>query len=332
MARKAITRTNKSGGPSAPSTTVEDYRSERPDLLTVDRALDRLMRIYEAESYRPKTIAGYRSHFAEFADIVRRQYLADVTEDDFRRYIAHMLNVRELSPVTINIRLASVRAMFNRLYNEGLLTRNPGERIRKLKTDEGRIFNLSDNQVRRLFSVLDVESFPQYRDYVAMLTMLKCGLRSNEITALEPRDIDFDNNVIILPGAKNKSRRTRMVPMTPKVRSEIAELTSMVREAFGDVERVFTNQFGEELRFDLIRKRMQKYSERAGLTNEVRASPHSLRHTFAVNYLRNGGDIRSLQMILGHADLSTTQKYLDYADDVIIEKYNEASKNDKLDV
>lgn len=326
--RTALTRTNKTGGVKPPSITVEDYR---PD-SSVQGGIDRLIRIYQTESYREKTISGYRSHFEEFIDIVGRASLDDVTEDDFRRYITHLLNVRGLSPVTVNIRLSSVRAMFNRMYNEGITSHNPGERIRKLKTDEGRIFNLSDNQVRRLFSVLNVESFPQYRDYVAMLTMLKCGLRSNEITSLEPRDIDFDNNVIILPGAKNKSRRTRMVPMTVKVRREISELISVVREAFGDVERVFTNQFGEELRFDLIRKRMQKYAARAGLTNEVRASPHSLRHTFAVNYLRNGGDIRSLQMILGHADLSTTQKYLDYADDVIIEKYKEASMNDKLDV
>lgn len=331
-AKKAITRSKRNTGVKrrrGPNET--DAESYRPS-ADYNVAVDRLVMIYQTELYRDKTISGYRAYFAEFIDIIEKVNLDAVTEDDFRRYITHLLNVRGLSPVTVNIRLSSVRAMFKRMLNEGIIEHNPAERIRKLKTDEQRIFTLTDDQVRRLFSVIDIDYFPAYRDYVAMLTMLKCGLRSNEINALEVRDIDFENSVIVLPGAKNKNRKTRMVPMTQQVRREISELIAEVREAFGEVTLVFTNQFGEPLRFDRIRKRMQIYAKKAGLVDEVRASPHSLRHTFAVNYLRNGGDLRSLQMILGHSDLATTQIYLDYSDDTVMEKFSEVEKRDKLNV
>lgn len=331
--RKVITRSKRNTGVhrrrGPNDVDVDSYRPSND----YNAALDRLIMIYQTELYRDKTIMGYRAYFKEFIDIIDKVNLDAVTEEDFRRYIAELLNVRRLSPVTVNIRLSSVRAMFKRMQNEGIIEHNPAERIRKLKVDEKRIFTLTDDQVRRLFSVIDTDYFAAYRDYVAMLVMLKCGLRSNEINSLEVRDIDFENNVIVLPGAKNKNRKTRVVPMTPKVKREMSELIAEVRDTFGsDVTLVFTNQFGEPLRFDRIRKRMQIYAKKAGLDTEVRASPHSLRHTFAVNYLRNGGDLRSLQMILGHADLATTQIYLDYTDDTVVEKYNEVSERDTLDV
>ncbi|WP_345242469.1 tyrosine-type recombinase/integrase [Pontibacillus salipaludis] len=311
---------------------VGENDSIRPG-LTAEIALSKLMMIYETENYREKTMQGYRYHWEEFFRVTGKIFADEVEEEDFRRYISVLLKVRELSPVTVNIRLTSVRAMYKRLKNENIISYNPAERIRKLKTDEQRIFTLNDNQVRRLFAVINMDIYAGFRDYVSMLVMLKCGLRVNEIDSLEVEDIDFENGMLILPGAKNKNRKTRMVPMTEKVQKNLAQLVTETRDYFGaDVTHVFTNQFGEPLRYDRIRKRMDSYARKAGLKDEVRASPHSLRHTFAVNYLKNGGDIRSLQMILGHADLATTQRYLDYTDDIVVTKYKEVNMKDNLDV
>ncbi|WP_404459498.1 tyrosine-type recombinase/integrase [Sutcliffiella horikoshii] len=314
---------------------IADRKHLKP-YTTVTDALTSVMNIYITEGYRDRTMNDYRKYWDEFittAGIMSKDNICDVTVHDIRKYIAIMLKERGLSPVTVNIRLGGVRAIFTRLEAEGVINESPVKMVRKLKTDEQRVLMLSDKQIRRLFSVIDKDSFAGFRDYVAMLTMLKCGLRANEINSVETSDVDFENRVILLPGAKNKNRKTRSVPISTKVADEIAQLVTESREYFGNsITHIFVNQFGEPMREDQLRKRMDKYARLAGLKEECRASPHSLRHTFSVNYLRGGGDIRSLQAILGHSSLESTEIYLDYSDEVVSEQYNKVNLNDSLDV
>ncbi|PDZ17091.1 DNA integration/recombination/inversion protein [Bacillus wiedmannii] len=301
--------------------------------ITVNRALERVMDIYVSEGYRERTISDYRMFWSEFINVINRQLITDVTKDDIRKYVNHLLKVRKLSPVTVNIRLSAIRAIFNRLEKEMVIENNPVMGIRKVKVDEQKIYTLTDNQIKRLFAMVDKTSYAGYRDYVAMLVMLKCGLRINEINALEIDDVDFDNGVILLPGRKNKNRKSRVIPMSKKVQNELAQLVTETGEYFeGLGTSVFVNSFGDPLNPDHIRKRMNCYGKEASLTKECRCSPHSLRHTFAVNFLKNGGDIRTLSLILGHSDLSTTQVYLSYSDTHVVEQYMKASDNDDLEV
>lgn len=301
--------------------------------ITVNRALERVMDIYVAEGYRERTISDYRMFWAEFINIIDRQLITDVTKDDIRKYVNHLLKIRKLSPVTVNIRLSAIRAIFNRLEKETVIENNPVVGVRKIRVDEQKIYTLTDNQIKRLFAMVDKTSYAGYRDYVAMLVMLKCGLRINEINTLEIDDVDFDNGVILLPGRKNKNRKSRVIPMSKKVQNELAQLVTETGEYFeGLGTSVFVNSFGDALNPDHIRKRMNYYGKQASLTKECRCSPHSLRHTFAVNFLKNGGDIRTLSLILGHSDLSTTQVYLSYSDTHVVEQYMKASNNDDLEV
>ncbi|MEK5099377.1 MULTISPECIES: tyrosine-type recombinase/integrase [Bacillus] len=307
----------------------------RPSYMTVKDALDAVVLVFTTENYRDRTINDYRRYFDEFTEVTGIRMsdpITSVSEDHFRSYITIMLKQRKLSPVTINIRLGGIKSIFSRMVEREIINESPAKRITKLRVDQTKIKSLTDSQVRRFFSVIDKDTYAGFRDYVAFYVSLKCGLRSNELEGLNPDDIDFENKVLMLPGAINKNRKNRMVPMTDKVAELLKQLRIETTEYFGNVGKVFVNQYGEEVAKDHLRKRADKYAKLANLKNECRASIHSLRHTFAINYLRNGGDIRSLQKILGHADLESTQVYLDYVDDVIIEQFNKASQNDKLDV
>ncbi|HGO9422459.1 TPA: phage integrase N-terminal SAM-like domain-containing protein [Bacillus cereus] len=91
--------------------------------------------------------------WAEFIQIIERQFITAVTREDMRKYVNHLLNERKLSPVTVNIRLSAIRAIFNRLEKEMVIENNPVTGVRKLRVDEQKIYTLTDNQIKRLFAV-----------------------------------------------------------------------------------------------------------------------------------------------------------------------------------
>ncbi|WP_404351619.1 tyrosine-type recombinase/integrase [Sutcliffiella horikoshii] len=300
---------------------------------TVPAALQKIKLIYYSEGYRDRTINDYEMYWEEFFAIIKKSYVDEVTSEDFRIYIAHLRREKGLSNVTINIRLTAMRAMFNRLFLEGIIKDNPVLNIKRLKTDEKVIMGLKDDQIRRLFNVINKESYAGRRDYTAMLLMLKGGLRVNEIDSLEIEDIDFESEVIRLPGVKNKNRKTRIVPINKKVLEELRELIAKNKKYFGDdFKFVFVTNTGKTLIPDYLRKNMYKYAGKAGLIGECKVSPHKMRHTFAINFLKNGGDIRALQLIMGHADISTTQIYLKYDEEEIKQRFSQVEDNDNLDV
>lgn len=293
--------------------------------------LKKIRLIFEAENYRKRTIEEYGRHWKEFFEIIGKTIVTDVTKEDIRKYIRIGRQVRNYAAGTVNIRLGGVKSIFSRLVKEGILEVSPAKGIPKIRLDENPIYAFSEKQLSRLFSVVDKEKYVGFRDYVALYTILYCGLRGNEIDALEISDLDFENNVIMLPGTKNKNRKVRAVPMTQEVAEHLRQLVRECQEYFGDdITHVFVNSFGEPLKHGLFRKRMSKYGKISGVSEEVRVSPHSLRHTFAIRFLKNGGDIRALQMILGHADIATTQVYLRYNAADIMDSYVKANKNDKL--
>ncbi|KMJ58104.1 DNA integration/recombination/inversion protein [Bacillus sp. LL01] len=302
--------------------------------ITIPAALQKIKLIYYSEGYRDRTVDDYEMYWNEFFTIIEKYFIDDVTSEDIRTYIAYLKREKGLSNVTINIRLTAMRAMFNRLFLEGVIKgENPVLNIKRLKTDEKVIMGLKDSQIRRLFGAINKESYAGRRDYVAMLLMLKGGLRVNEIDSLEVEDIDFESEVIRLPGVKNKNRKTRIVPLSKKVSDELKMLTTKNKQYFGDEAKyVFVTNVGNPLLPDYLRKNMYKYANKAGLVGECKVSPHKLRHNFAINFLKNGGDIRALQLIMGHADLSTTQVYLKYDEEEIKERFNQVEENDDLDV
>jgi len=301
---------------------------------TMEEALEQAIRIFISEGLRERTIDDYRKFWAEFTEIVGKQAVQDCTVDDIRRYIGVLLRKRRLSPVTVNVRLGGVKSIFTRLENDGIINVSPAAAVPKLRTDEKVLYAIRNDQAKRLFAVIDTNTVAGFRDYCALYTIFKAGLRPNEIQKLEIADVDFENEVFMLPGAKNKNRKNRAVPMSRKIKPHLQQLIAENREYFGHgITHVFLNQFGEPMKEDHLRKRMHVYVKKAGLKEAgQRLSPYSLRHAFAINYLNNGGNIRHLQMILGHAELSTTEIYLDYTDTQVSDGFKKVDEQDTFEL
>ncbi|WP_066192402.1 tyrosine-type recombinase/integrase [Gracilibacillus timonensis] len=329
------------------------FEGERKDVpgkdrkMRVDEMASEVVRLRKSEGARERTLTDYKKFFEEFREEAHPlpKYADELTADDFRKFINRLLE-RGLEPATVNIRMNAVRSVVNHLFKKKLIGEsNPVESVKKLKVDQNASQPLEDNQIRRIFSVVDKNLFSGYRDYCAMLLMLKSGLRINEVNALDETDINFDQRYILLPGSKNKNRKTRIVPITEQVAEELRTLIEEQHYYFGDVEdvdtveeneeegskevtNVFRNTDGSPISENGIRRNMYRYKQRAGLPSSCKVSPHTLRHTFAVNFMRLGGDIRALMEILGHTSLETTQVYLKYSKDTILDRYRIVEEKD----
>lgn len=293
--------------------------NQNQNLLSPDGAISHLVSLYKIEGYRQRTYKDYQTHWKEFFTIIPKDNIQLITKQDFRIYIQEMLENRELSPVTVNIRLTALRAMFNRLVLEGILKESPANSIKKLRIDQQKIKVPTDEQLRILFAQIDKNLYVGYRDHCVFMTMLRCGLRISEINELKVEDVDFKEGVIFLPGTINKNRKNRIVPIPKRVENLLKQLIDESKHYFGEIKYVFVNQFGEKLSKDRIRKRLEYYSKSAGFESNI--TPHMFRHKFAINMLKSGLDIRTLQRIMGHAQMATTTIYLDYTSEDVKEQF-----------
>jgi site-specific recombinase XerD len=218
------------------SIRVVKRRREVVDFIGTAEALDTEAAIaiaaqaFRAEGFRKRTIDDYSKLFRYFMRELNIEKVEIITAAHVQMYINKLLN-RELAPATVNIRISALKSVFKRLNEQGYIKSNPAVDFVKLRTDEAPIFTLNHNQIKRIFRVVDKTTYAGYRDYCAMLLMLHCGLRVNEVNQLEANDIDFDNLTIMLAGAKNKNRKTRAVPMTKKVAEELRMLIGVLPHA-----------------------------------------------------------------------------------------------------
>jgi integrase/recombinase XerD len=247
--------------------------------------------------------------------------VSNVTTDVLRSYIAWMLNSKRkweghkhkteanmtvgLSPVTVNTRLKGIRTMFRFLKSEGLIEKNPFDNIKSVEEPESDIQIMSVEQLKKLLSAPNQKSYAGFRDFVMMNILIDGFMRIGEVITLKKSDIDFDTGTLTLSGKITKSRRSRIVPLQRRTLTLIKELINDSEEFESDY--VFLTNYGEPITDDQFRNRLKMHAAAARIN--IRIYPHLFRHTSATMFLENGGDIRHLQLILGHADLRMCIRY-----------------------
>lgn len=259
------------------------------------------------------TVKSYREDLHVLAD-----YLAearggtcpkpgDVAVLDLRGYVA-ALHESGYAKSTIARRLASMRSFFRFGQREGWTDTNPAKPLRNPRQGRSLPHFLSPDDLGRLLEAPPADEPPGLRDRAILETMYSAGLRVSEVVGLDQGDLDFAAGVLRVRG---KGRRERLAPIgsyaAGALRRWLRVRTLHRDEPSGPESPVFVNKFGRRLTTRSVGRMLEKHLKLAGL--DGRTTPHSLRHSFATHLLDRGADIRSVQELLGHKSLVTTQIY-----------------------
>ena len=224
---------------------------------------------------------------------------------DVRAYLA-MLRNSGYSKATAARKLASLRSFYKFLVKQGRVETSPVSVIRTPRQDKRLPKCLDVEQVSALLDAPDVATLLGARDKAILETIYSAGLRIGELVALDVDDIDAHGRVLRIRG---KGKKERLAPMGDLAMQAVDAYFQKRRDAYGQTPAgpVFLNRMGERLSDRSIRRKLDKYLLMAGIPTSV--SPHVLRHSFATHMLNAGADLRSVQEMLGHESLSTTQIY-----------------------
>jgi len=257
----------------------------------------------------PLTLEAYRRDVERLVDYIRVKGATtptDITSRALREFVYHLKDLG-LSPSSIRRNISAVRTYFRFLLSDGVVTRDPSERLETPRRWRTLPDVLTVEEISRLLAAPTLDDPLAFRDRAMLEIAYGAGLRVSEWITLGVRDLLLEDKLVRVFG---KGSKERLVPIG---RSAIGAVATYVRELRPRLEKgagkgvLFLNARGEPLSRMGAWKILRRYVERAGITKSV--SPHTLRHSFATHLLEGGADLRAVQEMLGHADISTTQIY-----------------------
>jgi len=258
------------------------------------------------------------------------QMLVGLTVDDARAYLAH-LNEKGYSKATIARKLATLRSFYKYLVKTGQVSSNPMTAIRTPKQEKRLPRFLEYEEVKKLLEAPDINTWLGARDRAMFETLYSTGMRVSELVALNLDDIDFLSEVVHIRGKGKKERIAPISTSALQIIQRYLEFRNKRAQNYGNFDNkvLFVNKHGKRLSTRSVRRKMDKYLKMVGLDPGI--SPHTLRHSFATHMLNNGADLRSVQELLGHQSLSTTQIYTHLTTRKLKEVYDSAHPRQQAD-
>lgn len=253
-----------------------------------------------------------------------------VEAGDIRRYMGH-LNELGYSKSTTARKLATLRSFYKFLVKRNYVESNPVASVKTPKQEKKLPKCLDYAEVQRLLNTPPANTWLGARDRAILEVLYNTGMRVSEVAALNMEDVDFLGEVIHIRG---KGKKERIAPVGSAALQSIQNYIEyrnkrMQNDSNFDAKVLFANKHGQRLSVRSIRRKMDKYLAEAGLDPSI--SPHTLRHSFATHMLNNGADLRSVQELLGHQSLSTTQIYTHLSTSKIKEIYDQSHPRDEME-
>jgi len=294
----------------------------------------------------PKTISFYLRNLKMFLKWLKRHgyqgILEDISlstvkryilylEEEYRKFQDHPYTPQQdkgLSPFSIQGHVRTLKALSSWLYREEYILQNILGRLRLPKAPKLNIKVLTDDEVKTILSAINFNTSAGARNYSILLLMLDSGLRLGEVIGLKLSKVDIEHGQMWVDG---KGSKERIVPLGSRSQRYLRRYIIHFRPepTRPGIDNVFLNLDGSPITENSIRLIFERLSLKCKIP---RLHAHLCRHTFGTNYLRNGGDVFSLQKILGHEDLATVKVYMHLVEADVIQKHKLYSPIDRLDL
>lgn len=271
------------------------------------------------------SLEAYKRDVMEFAEMIREKQNLSLDEASNTEVVAYLLKLKNegKSAATVNRKVASLRAFYNYLAGRKLISDNPTVNIKSPKIERKKIEYLTIEEIDELLGKPD-GSLKGLRDRAILELLYATGIRVSEVVEMNIEDVNLRMGFVTCTGEHGKAR---IIPMGRPSRAAVEEYIYEIRPKFlrdGDgVEKaLFVNYAGNRLTRQGLWKLLKEYARLAGI--ESKLTPQTLRNSFAVHMIQNGADLKSLQELMGHEDISATQIYLSVTKNRIKEVYDKS--------
>ena len=267
----------------------------------MNRYLEKFLSYLEIEkNYSKYTVINYKIDLEEFFGFLGEMPIEKADYLTLRRYLAK-IREKDHKPRTIARKLSSLRSLLKFLNREGYLKTNPSTLLMTPKLDKKLPEFLTEDEITKFVEAPKLDEDAGRRDRAILETLYSTGIRVSELVGLDIDHVDFISNIVKVSG---KGKKERLVPIGNQALQTIRDY---IEQRKHKNKALFLNKSGKRLTTRSICNITDKYIRQTGLRNKL--SPHALRHSFATHLLNNGADLRAVQELLGHVNLSTTQIY-----------------------
>ncbi len=277
----------------------------------------------DERNYSEHTVKAYRGDLENFRDFLLKEgkSIEDTDAATVNAYVSALYGKN--SPSSVERKVSAIRSFFSYLVRRGLAAKNPAKLVRTPRKEKRLPVFLSVDEVFSLVDVKDPERSPlRVRDRAILELLYSSGLRVSELAGAALADLSMGEAVIRVRGKGNKER---IVPVGSKALSALGEYLDVREKLKPASDRIFLNSRGGGITTRSLARIIKKYGLVSGISKNV--SPHVLRHSFATHLLAGGADLRAIQEMLGHASLSTTQRYTHLSVERIMEVYDKTHPN-----
>lgn len=278
--------------------------------------------IKEDKKLSENTLQSYRRDIVQFEEYVNSNKLnyLKVTEEDMKNYFSHLQEVGKKTS-TISRNIASIRSFYQFLVRNKKVKKDPTDKIQSPKVEKKAPTVLSSSEIELLLEQPKNVDLKGIRDKAMLEFAYATGMRVTEIISLDIDDINLKDGLVTCK-TRTRQRNIPLGSLSLKALADYIENSRPILIKDEKVKALFVNTNGKRLTRQGFWKIVKYYKEQAHITKDI--TPHVLRHSFATHLLQNGADLKSIQMMLGHSDISSTQVYMQFQDDSLKNIYHKA--------